>query len=504
MKSLATVGPSKRAVKLSYPLVCSLYRAVLKQAQKFDSKPYIKFFSPLTNPVIQKVLGMGDSVLYRPEIGSYVKRVQKEFRDKRARNNEEITAAFEVLSSMKSLASSVENINVPMVVSSNIEKIEAQIKSKHKKYAAKLQVIPSLNPGTILLSHPIANSFLDRRVVMIVGNENNIVTGVVLDLPYNTTITKGNPLFPEAFWGHEIMQGGPYHVEITMPPSAFISVLHTGIVSSEDCPDSSMTQPSRNTLEPRNSLQAYSKRALKSSKLFTEIISGSMEHGNEPLYFSRVESLPKLAQKVLGKPRRNVRVYWGAMYWSTHSLQSEIEDGVWFPVTVSPSFFRPADTEEDTKENASDKLGHIVTPEATSSTRNAKDNVEQKSDLHKAQLNADESNTKLKIDRYTEAKKHISQRIHSLFRRKKSNFPTHTEIIGKQEKRYEVQGHDAQRVEPVFPPEPPMCRREPLWDQIMWSLGGEFRDIVGKTSPIVVEHIRRPSMSAISEIMEDE
>ncbi|KNH07583.1 hypothetical protein XU18_1760 [Perkinsela sp. CCAP 1560/4] len=494
MRSITSVNPIKRDVQLSLPLMCTLYRAVLKEAKRFDAKPHLKFFSPLTNPVIQKVLGTGDSILYQPDIGSYVQRVRKEFRCKRIRNNEEITAAFEVLNSMKSLASSVERLNTPMIVSSAIRKFQSQFESKPEKYQAKIQAMPSLSPGTVLLSHPIANSFLDRRVVMIVENENNIVTGVVLDLPYNTTITKGNPIFPEVFWGHEILQGGPYHVEITMPPSAFISVLHTGVISKNDIPNPPGVTLHNTDMQGKKVIQPYTRKASGSTKIYTEIIPQSEQCGTEPLYYSRVEALPKLAAKVIGQPRKNVRVYWGAMYWSAHNLQAEIEDGLWFPVSVSSSFFRPFEGMESDNE---------CKAKSVSDVKEGTEEVSRKTTLAKSDIEKEKKTTKT-IDPYIEAKQRISQRIYDLFRKKNPNFPTLEELDDLRSKRCETQGHDIQRVDAVFPPEPPVCRREPLWDQIMWALGGEYRQIVGHTSPLVVEHSRRPSMSAISEFMDEQ
>jgi hypothetical protein len=40
----------------------------------------------------------------------------------------------------------------------------------------------------------------------------------------------------------------------------------------------------------------------------------------------------------------------------------------------------------------------------------------------------------------------------------------------------------------IWPPEQPLCRRDPLWDQLMFSLQGEFVSLVGTANPFVHHH----------------
>ena len=55
----------------------------------------------------------------------------------------------------------------------------------------------------------------------------------------------------------------------------------------------------------------------------------------------------------------------------------------------------------------------------------------------------------------------------------------------------------------VFPPTQPMCRREALWDQIMHSLGGEYRQLVGTVNPFASprgDFARVPPVAGVADL----
>eukprot|EP00658_Telonema_sp_P-2_P050382 TRINITY_DN38418_c0_g1_i2.p1 TRINITY_DN38418_c0_g1~~TRINITY_DN38418_c0_g1_i2.p1 ORF type:complete len:171 (-),score=52.80 TRINITY_DN38418_c0_g1_i2:21-533(-) len=61
-------------------------------------------------------------------------------------------------------------------------------------------------------------------------------------------------------------------------------------------------------------------------------------------------------------------------------------------------------------------------------------------------------------------------------------FATEEELVANKDVRIKRSGADVV-VPQTFPPNHPMCYRESLWDQVLFALGGEFKDLVGIANP---------------------
>jgi hypothetical protein len=158
--------------------------------------------------------------------------------------------------------------------------------------------------------------------MLVVEKTPHATTGIILDTFYSLPLSIGNPLFPEALWGHELYNGGYCHVDYTMPPTANVLVLHT-LEAPVDPAASETTQ---------HRAREYHARLCK------PVIRG--DAASSTLYYSKVEALPYLSSLCLGQPRSTLRVYWGCMRWPTEQLVNEVANGHWIPVEISASFFQ--------------------------------------------------------------------------------------------------------------------------------------------------------------------
>ena len=141
--------PTGRKIAVPRPVVRSLYKSLLKQARRYDANPVLKVYSPVTNPVLQRVLGMSKSnMLYAPGSASYVEKLKTEFRETRERTSEEVHAAFECVSNMNSMASQIEE-SLPKAPA--IPHPAWCSDPDRAPYSAKVQETPKLEVGTCLL-----------------------------------------------------------------------------------------------------------------------------------------------------------------------------------------------------------------------------------------------------------------------------------------------------------------------------------------------------------------
>lgn len=291
-----------------------------------------------------------------------------------------------------------------------------------------------------LVAHPLSSAHVDRRVILLVESSPATTTGLVLDMFYTYPLSHGNPMFPEVFFGHEIFNGGYLHVDYSMPPIANVTVLHTlpppsdGVGSNTSYNARWLSWALKNKVEQK-SAPAHHERLCK------PIIPGDPKTGTPTLYMSKVEALPYLGSLVPGQPRSSVRIYWGCMRWSTMQLATEIANGHWMPVSISPNFFgaypvsRAAQQHHQSPQEGGGKGGK-------------------------------RSPASFVTDQVVDT------------------FPTEEMLRESKSLRTKLLGVDV--VPPqTFPPDQPVCRREPLWDQIMLSLGGEYHDIVGAVNPFV-------------------
>lgn len=161
--------------------------------------------------------------------------------------------------------------------------------------------------------------------------------------------------------------------------------------------------------------------------LCTPLIRGKVrEDGvSEPtLYCSRIEALPYLSNLAAGMPRSAVRLYWGCMRWPTKQIDAEVANGHWVPVQISPSFFSAYPLKEKSA---------VLSSHARRRALHAEDRFPTVQEMEESKLNR---------------------------RRYGGAMPPQ-----------------------LFPPDQPMCHREPLWDEILFALGGEYRDLVGCYNP---------------------
>lgn len=444
----------------------SLYRSLLREARILDGAPIAKILWPLPKKLVEATAA--PSALYVPGGQKYVPLVKQLFRS--LPNREDL--GFEVLAKIKHHMSYLEPL-LPRVTKDHQPLMEAfqeaQLKRGGSHTARVVSVEPQIVEQTIgrrvdgptatekkfekskvvvrkeypfevkvgmgLIAHPLSSAHVDRRVMLVVEKTVHTTTALVLDMLYTYPLSPGNPMFPEVFWNHEVYNGGYVHVDYTMPPTANVSVLHT------------LEPPSIDAVPEQKNWLSWLKANVSGgdalpdappsmtpleyhTRLCRPIIRG--EDGEPTLYYSQVEALPYLATLSPGRPRSALRVYWGCMKWPTPQLAADIIQGHWIPVEISPSFFGAYTVKPPPQE-----------PPGKPSTA----------------LVADEE-----------------------------RFLTLEEMQMRRELRRKVSGVDVTPPQ-TFPPHHPMCRREVLWDQVLFSLGGEHAALVGTVNPFV-DHMR--------------
>jgi hypothetical protein len=478
----------KPAAPVPTPVLHTLYRALFKEAKRMDKDPLLRVLFPVPSPM-QPLVNM-DHALLVPGHESYTSALRRCFRDAALRDTP-ITAAFDILNRAR-----YHNNEVPPRLAESAKQRElfaaslraaappgglfhatlssrssaSSVSSKkslpsyrvENLHQAPFKLIPlrseatrrnpvALTPGTGLIAHPLSSSHGDRRVMLITEQTPMTTTALVLDMVYAYPMSGGNPMFPEVFWGHEVHNGGFLHVDFTMPPTAHVAVLHT------------FAPPAPPLLEKiqRDHGSTYHHAWTKWMRLQGSKIAGGtiptpsvVEHHEllckplirgatradgttEPtLYYSKVEALPYLAHLAAGQPRSSMRIYWGCMQWPTTQINNEIANGHWMPVNLSPNFFS----------------GYPLIPSRVRSPP---------STASQAEGEAEDAAHGVPME---------------------DRFPTFEELTAAKSLR--MKHFDIDVVAPqVFPPDQPMCKREPLWDQILLSLGGEFEHLIGAANP---------------------
>ncbi|KAH9600309.1 Protein of unknown function UPF0301 [Trypanosoma melophagium] len=419
----------------------SLYRMLLREVKKLDDSPVSKTLFPLTKELQNITKSHGP--LYVPNGVKYMKILRDVFRETKLPGN--VSLAFVTLTRLRAHNEKV-TAKVPVFMKDHIPLINTMKASQPKKglyraeplkytinkgpkYAPlvgsmfsvptkvvlqKTQTV-DLAEGVALVAHPLSSTHVDRRVLLITERNHHVTTAVVLDMMFTYPLSRGNPMFPEVFWGHEVYDGGFSQIGFTMPPTAQISILHTTKPPTE--PESPQYLAWLKWKDSKAKSKTAETPVEHHSLLCKPLIRGGiLEDGSvEPtLYLSKVEALPYLAQLIPGRPRSSLRVYWGSMRWPTQQLETEVANGHWIPVKLSPQFFGP----------------FPLIPESG------------------------------KVER----------------------FPTKEELEEARLTRERRYGVDISLPQ-VFPPDQILRRRECLWDQIMYSLGGEFSALVGCVNP---------------------
>ncbi|KEG08933.1 hypothetical protein DQ04_06151020 [Trypanosoma grayi] len=434
-------SPASNSPVLAPGVVRSLYRMLLREVKKLDDSPVSKTLFPLTKELQDITKSHGP--LYVPNGVKYMEVLRDAFRgtmpparvnlafDTLTRlrtHNEKVTAKIPVfmkdhaplLSTMKAsqpktglyraetLACNVDNGPKYVPISGSAFSVPTKVVLRQTRTV-------DLAEGVALVAHPLSSTHFDRRVLLITERNPHITTAVVLDMMFTYPLSRGNPMFPEVFWGHEVYDGGFSQIGFTMPPTAQISVLHTTEPPTE--PESPQYLAWLKWKENKPTSKATESLAEHHCLLCKPLIRGGVlaDGTVEPtLYLSKVEALPYLAQLVPGKPRSSLRVYWGSMRWPTQQLETEVANGHWIPVKLSPKFFGP----------------FPLVPETG----------------------------------------------------KVECFPSKEELEERRRVRERRYGVDVSPPQ-VFPPDQILRRRECLWDQIMYSLGGEFGALVGCVNP---------------------
>jgi hypothetical protein len=317
--------------------------------------------------------------------------------------------------------------------------------------------------GMALVAHPLSSAHIDRRVMLIVETNPQMTTGLVLDMFYTFPLSHGSRSFPEVFWGHEVYNGGYQHVDFTMPPTANISILHTLPPPCDTNTTASYNarwlnwalRNARSEEEKGGGLSGGGSSASASAVAHHERFCKPIIRGdgkNIPtLYYSKVEALSYLASIVPGQPRSDLRIYWGSMKWSTTQLTSEIKNGHWIPVNISPKFFAAYPVIRNGPGNTS----------SSSSSSNPSSSNQQQQHHH--------------ID----------------------CFPTENMLSESKQLRTKLLGADI--VPPqTFPPDQQVVRRESLWDQMMLALGGEYKTIVGSVNPFVAKQQQQAQQASVT------
>ncbi|CCW68568.1 unnamed protein product [Phytomonas sp. Hart1] len=355
---------------LSPVVTRSLYRSLFREVSRLDTDPLAKILFPCT-PDLQEWIGMS-RMLYVPNSKTYIEALRYVFRDSSRAPN--ISLAFNTLNRLRVHHENVKN-KLPLILKDRkvvLESLAQEAPKQNKLFRAEALIkkdevgsvacyVPArpnvpgrvvlrtqpdveLKEGTVLVAHPLSSTHIDRRVLMITERTPFITSGVVLDLQYCFPISKGNPMFPEVFWGHDVYDGGFNQIGFTMPPTAQIVFLHTLEPPKE---------PSEETASSRGGWLSWRQSPAPSGKHLTLkrqhevfcrplIQGGVLDNGEkEPtLYISKAEALPYLAEIATGQPRTALRIYWGNMRWPTGQVEAEVSNGHWIPVKVSPSFFR--------------------------------------------------------------------------------------------------------------------------------------------------------------------
>lgn len=491
----ATSTPSKDLTKQPSPpstvptvspaVIRSLYRSLYREVSRLDRNPLMKVLFPC-NRELQAVIG-SSRPLHLPGGKNYTAVLREVFRD--TSRVPKINLAFDTLNRLRAHYDNVKaklpviekdrsrllaSMRSPVVAARRKDLFRASTvvasPEARPKYVQAAPGVPTrvvlresyhnvdLQEGTLLLAHPLSSAYEDRRVLLITERTPVITTALVLDLRFIHPLSRGNPMFPEVFWGHEVYNGGFNQVGLTMPPTARIAVLHTleprsADGAEEDSHDDhgaaaatsgggsgassmmswlkwkdSSSSANESTSRGAAAAGAPSAVAIKKHNLLCHplILGGVQDDGTrEPtLYISKVEALPYLGELALGQPRSSLRVYWGSVQWTTAELETEVANGHWMAVTASPSFFQPY------------SLADI--------------------DDHAAE-----------------------------------RFPTRAQLAEARQLREKRYGADITPLQ-VFPPDQMWIRREVLWDEIMFAMGGEYAALVGCSNPFS-DHPRWPS-----------
>jgi len=462
----AAKGAAPRASSLpmvSPAVVRSLYRSLYREVHYLDADPVVKTLFPCTKE-LQSILGVS-SPLYIPNGKSYTEALRQVFRD--AQRLPHISLAFDTLNRLRAHRSNVKDKlafivkdRERLLTTLRSERIVAKRKTLFRaqplapapnsapRYVQATSGVPTrvvlrnvghleLSEGTLLLAHPLSSTYVDRRVLLITERTPLMTTAVVLDLQFTYPLSRGNPMFPEEFWGHDVYDGGFSQIGFTMPPTAQMTILHTlkpatatprpatGGVSVMDWLRWKGPQPTSAAAGGRVSFSPTSSpaTAVSPSKEHHELLCRPLIHGGvldsgeeEPtLFLSKTEALPYLAGLVVGQPRSTLRVYWGNMRWTTAQIEAEVANGHWMAVKVSPSFFQ-----------------------SYSLTTVGDDAAER--------------------------------------------FPTAADLRDARDLRKRQYGADVTPPQ-VFPPDQILRRRESLWDEVMFALGGEYAALVGCANP---------------------
>ncbi|KAF8275788.1 hypothetical protein TcYC6_0011620 [Trypanosoma cruzi] len=423
-------------------VVRSLYRMLLREVVRLDKSAVSKTLFPLTKELQSITKSHGP--LYVPNGVKYLDVLREVFRDVNSPAN--INLAFDTLTRIRAHNEKVTS-RVSLFMKDHFPLLSTMQASQPKTGAYRAETaacivqngpkyaplggsvfsVPTkvvlrqtrtvdLAEGVALVAHPLSSTHVDRRVLLITERNPHVTTAVVLDMLFTYPLSRGNPMFPEVFWGHEVHDGGFSQIGFTMPPTAQVIILHTTEPPTE--PESPQYLAWLKWKERKPKTQAGDTPSEHHSLLCKPLIRGGvLEDGTvEPtLYLSKVESLPYLAQLVPGKPRSSLRVYWGSMRWPTQQLEAEVANGHWIPVKLSPSFFGPFPLVPES--------GKVV-----------------------------------------------------------ERFPTKEEMEEARMMRERRYGVDVSLPQ-AFPPDQILRRRECLWDQIMYCLGGEFSALVGCVNP---------------------
>jgi hypothetical protein len=460
---------------VSPAVVRSLYRSLYREVSRLDRSPVLKVLFPC-NKELQAVLG-SSGALYVPSGKNYTAVLRAVFRD--ANRVPKINLAFDTLNRLRAHYDNVKaklpamekdrsrllaSLQSPAVVARRKDHFRANAvvasPEAKPKYVQAAPGVPTrvvlrdahlnvdLQEGTLLLAHPLSSAHVDRRVMLITERTPVITSAVVLDLQFTYPLSRGNTMFPEVFWGHDVYDGGFSQIGFTMPPTAQIAVLHTLEPRSEaknagGCAGAASTSGASSMMSwlkwkdssSSNSTNAHVKGAaeatsngtgtvlssvaIKKHSLFCHpLILGDVQDDGtrEPtLYLSKAEALPYLSELALGQPRSSLRIYWGNMRWTTAQLEAEVANGHWMAVKASPSFFR-----------------------SYSLTGSGDDAAER--------------------------------------------FPTAAQLTEARQLRERRYGADITPPQ-VFPPDQILRRRECLWDEIMYAMGGDYAALVGCSNP---------------------
>lgn len=446
-------------------LLLSIYRRLYKELHALDNQILAKTLFPLPKD-LQMVLNIG--ALYVPNNKKYTDQLRSLFYD--TSREPHLKLAFDTLHRIRAHQNNLRD-RLPGLqrqcrhLNHVLEKCYAQQNRPKPFLATRIETPPSLSvshggdgstavpileaftaspitPGTLLLAHPLSSAHVDRRVMMITERTPLNTSAVVLDLRFTFPLSRGNPMFPEVFYGHDVYDGGFSQIGFTMPPTAQISIIHT-------------LEPPKKQHTPSKSNKWF-RWASNRSGGSTTMTPGGEDHlqetegdkihqalctplikrtnANEPtVYFSRVEALPYLGTLALGARRETVRIFWGSMRWPSTQLDAEVRSGHWIPVSLSPSFF-----------------------------------FHSKKKVHRERFPTREA---LENRRVT---------------------PQQGQKIG------DFCGMALPPSPQSFPPEKTLRQREPLWDEILYALGGEYRQLVGCNNPFsgntrwAVPHILSP------------